>query len=134
MDKTEHKSPVHNDEVQTLRLRRGGHLHDTSCSCGDHQSHGTRESAKSVSGKVDRGSLDEALPKLSKESVWRVKGFVRLDDEEFILNWAFGRYDLTRTSEMGDSERIIDLTAMGERGEVRRAIQPFCRSLGLEIV
>ncbi|KAJ8072661.1 hypothetical protein PM082_016220 [Marasmius tenuissimus] len=134
LNKAEYQSPTHNDEVQTLRLRRGGHHHDTSCGCGDRQSRETLVSADSIIGKVDRRSLDEALSKLPKESVWRVKGFVRLDDEEFILNWAFGRYDLNRTSEKGDGERVIDLTAMGERGEVRRAIQPFCRSLGLEIM
>ncbi|KAL0064797.1 hypothetical protein AAF712_008194 [Marasmius tenuissimus] len=134
LNKAEYQSPTHNDEVQTLRLRRGGRHHDTSCGCGDRQSRETLVSADSIIGKVDRRSLDEALSKLPKESVWRVKGFVRLDDEEFILNWAFGRYDLNRTSEKGDGERVIDLTAMGERGEVRRAIQPFCRSLGLEIM
>ncbi|KAG7089729.1 hypothetical protein E1B28_011383 [Marasmius oreades] len=118
MDNKEFQSPTHNDEVQTLRLRRGRR---------------TRSHAENAFGVVNKQKLDDALKSLSKESIWRVKGFVRLDEEDYILNWAFGRYDLTN-SEMFDKESVIDLTVMGERGEVRRVIQPFCRNLGLEIV
>ncbi|KAL0574046.1 hypothetical protein V5O48_007910 [Marasmius crinis-equi] len=134
LDRSDYQAPAHNDEVQTLRLRRGGHIHDTVCDCGKAQNDQAVATADVTAQKIDRPRLDDALSKLSKESVWRVKGFVRLDDEEFILNWAFGRYDLVRSSEKGDGERVVDFTAMGERGEVRRALQPFCRSLGLEIV
>ncbi|KAG2086024.1 uncharacterized protein F5147DRAFT_748650 [Suillus discolor] len=38
---------------------------------------------------VDKGMLESALASLSKESVWRVKGFIPLDSAIWILNWAF---------------------------------------------
>ena len=39
--------------------------------------------------------LETALGKLSKETVWRVKGFVRTERGLHILNWAFGRHELS---------------------------------------
>ncbi|KAF9256348.1 cobW-domain-containing protein [Marasmius fiardii PR-910] len=120
MNSKEYQSPTHNDEVQTIRLSRGGHAHPVPFSNGD-------------ASKINRQTLDDALQSISKESVWRVKGFIRLDEGDYIFNWAFGRYDLIK-SQNPNNERVIDLTAMGERREVRRAIQPFCRKLALEIL
>jgi G3E family GTPase len=125
-DKDAYSVPSHNDEVETLRI--GGassHQHTDSCHCET-----TSRNGYVIPTPIDREKLEEALQILPKESVWRVKGFVRFSDgKNYILNWAFGRYDLTTSTEK--EENAIELTVMGERGEVRRAIKPFTRVLGI---
>ncbi|KAJ4479964.1 CobW/HypB/UreG, nucleotide-binding domain-containing protein [Lentinula aciculospora] len=133
--------PSHVDEVQTLSLYLGSkaglsHKHDGhehvpghNGTAGDHTIN--RQTP------ITLGILEECLSKVGKESVWRIKGFVRVQEENvetYILNWAFGRYDLTKS----DPSVLLDncsvqLTVMGERRELRRAIGPFCRRLGLSI-
>lgn len=133
INRKEYQSLTHNDEVQTIRLRRSLPVDRHSA---EQSQNGKEQVVASPNGGVptlDKQSLDDALKSLSKVSVWRVKGYIRLDEQDHILNWAFGRYDLTKSEKL-DNERMIDLTAMGERGEVRRAIQPLCRKLALEIV
>ncbi|KAI6024915.1 CobW/HypB/UreG, nucleotide-binding domain-containing protein, partial [Pisolithus microcarpus] len=44
------------------------------------------------SDAVEETLLRSALGGVSKESVWRIKGLVRLQGGLHILNWAFGRY------------------------------------------
>ncbi|KAI0249884.1 hypothetical protein BJV78DRAFT_1224081 [Lactifluus subvellereus] len=80
---------------------------------------------------------------LPKESVYRVKGFIRFayapstsssalaeDSKDRgrswgILNWAFGRLELVRApssfvaDDEGDGGEAVRLMVMGERGEVR---------------
>jgi len=88
---------------------------------------------------ITRQVLEEALAKLPKESIYRVKGFVSLfipprerkadrRMQVHILNWAFGRFDLipidssvspSDPSEVASSNDLR-LTIMGERGEVKR--------------
>uniref|UniRef100_D8QAL1 CobW/HypB/UreG nucleotide-binding domain-containing protein n=1 Tax=Schizophyllum commune (strain H4-8 / FGSC 9210) TaxID=578458 RepID=D8QAL1_SCHCM len=80
---------------------------------------------------ISEGTLTSALGALSRESVWRVKGFVDLQDKgPHILNWAFGRYDLVPTSVAGPG---VKLTVMGERGEVKRAARKLAAALGAEL-
>ncbi|ESK82819.1 hypothetical protein Moror_12266 [Moniliophthora roreri MCA 2997] len=128
-DKNTYSAPSHNNEVETLRVGGGNpsHRHTDGCGCE------TIEEGSDNQPVPDRAKLEEALQVLSRESVWRVKGFIRLaDGKDYILNWAFGRFDLTKSAEEGQSRRsVIDLTVMGERGEVRRAIKPFTRILGI---
>ncbi|KAJ6494689.1 CobW/HypB/UreG, nucleotide-binding domain-containing protein [Mycena vitilis] len=122
--------PSHNDEVETVSLYRGyvppkhhGHSHQPGPqTVADVQQAGL----DSIGEEVLTGALD-ALP---KESVWRVKGFVRLTGKGVhILNWAFGRFELTALAD--DSETgTVKLTVMGERGEVKRAIKKFGAALG----
>lgn len=126
----------HHDEVQTVTLLKGSgihlnHYHDGACN--DCRSpvvpvHGDGEG-------VDEGLLRDALGALSKETVWRVKGFVRLGSGVHILNWAFGRYELTPCSKDDEANQgfAVRLTVMGERGEVKRSINKFCSLLGAEI-
>jgi G3E family GTPase len=94
---------------------------------------------------IDKEVLQNALYQISKESIWRVKGFVRLksgsdsdgraQSQVHILNWAFGRHDLTPfLSESGSELEVIRLTVMGERGEVRRAIRRFSESLSAQVL
>lgn len=127
-------TPSHNDEVETVTIYRGSferrrlnydHCHD----CSE-----TIEPSRAAEEGIAKADLVSALGLLSKEMVWRVKGFVRLkEDGVRILNWAFGRYDLTLIEE-GESRGSIWLTAMGERGEVRRAIRNFSAALDAELV
>lgn len=59
----------------------------------------------------------------------------------WILNWAFGRWDLVRAStspftaaEDGDEREVVGLTVMGERGEVRRSAKKLAAALGAAMV
>ncbi|KAJ7637627.1 CobW/HypB/UreG, nucleotide-binding domain-containing protein [Mycena polygramma] len=122
--------PSHNDEVETVSLYRGyvppehhGHSHHP----GPHTAGDVKEKGPD---SIDEEVLTGALDALSKESVWRVKGFVRLTGKGmYILNWAFGRFELTALAD--DSETgTVKLTIMGERGEVKRAIKKFSAALG----
>ena len=74
---------------------------------------------------VSRAVLADALLLLPRDAIWRVKGFVLLADEgRHILNWAFGRYELTAYD--GGSE---GLTVMGRRGDVRSSSAKFVSTL-----
>ncbi|KAJ3864509.1 MAG: CobW/HypB/UreG, nucleotide-binding domain-containing protein [Lentinula lateritia] len=139
------QDPSHVDEVQTLTLYRGSTaslLHKL----GDHDDHDhTHEHSGAANHLINPqkltmiDTLEKCLTKLGKDSVWRVKGFVRVlgvnDVETYIVNWAFGRYELTKSepSVLAD-DCSVQLTAMGERGELRRAIGSFCRALELSIL
>lgn len=122
--------PSHNDEVQTLSLFTGYEPeHDHS-----HHSHAhTPADAVETPDSIEEGVLIDAVNGLSKESVWRVKGFVRLAGKGMhILNWAFGRFELTALED--DMEAgVVKLTVMGERGELRRAIGKFSTALHARI-
>ena len=108
---------------------------------------------------LDEPTLSSALRQLPKEGVYRVKGFIRFaptpttadadSDSDgdarrqqwWILNWAFGRWDLVRAStspfaaaEDGDEREVVRLTVMGERGEVRRSAKKLAAALGAVVV
>ncbi|KAF7316984.1 cobW domain-containing protein [Mycena chlorophos] len=111
----------HNDEVETLSLYTGKSLH----AYHDH-GHLHHEVVANGPDSVDEETLVEALALVSKEHVWRIKGFVRLTSKGMhILNWAFSRYDLTKVDEDDHEKGALSLTIMGERGEVRRSIRGF---------
>lgn len=84
---------------------------------------------------LERDAVDDALGALSKESIWRVKGFIKLKGSGvYILNWAFGRFELTPMLEISGENEVVRLTVMGEHGEVKRAIRKLCTSLGAEVI
>lgn len=131
----------HNEEVQTMTVHIGTtsvHNHD---GCDGHHNcegqdfaHGHPASTESV--EITEASLDAALALLPKESVWRVKGFVRFSPsgDTKILNWAFGRYELS--NHITDQIHIIPpikLTVMGQRGEMKRFAKRFADKLGAEL-
>ncbi|EMD33426.1 hypothetical protein CERSUDRAFT_126165 [Gelatoporia subvermispora B] len=132
---------THHDEVETATIYRGSsglkhahthaHAHPEGCMC-DHTAGGeTQIRDAAVEGEevtVDRGTLERALQGLSKETVWRVKGFVRLDDGVHILNWAFGRSELHALPD-SDISDVVKLTVMGERGEVKRAARKLAEAI-----
>jgi len=135
----------HNDEVETVTVTSGAsviaHPH-SCCECDsahhDEHTHLHQESHSHSSDKpvLTEGVLISALSRLSKESIWRVKGFVRLFQPPgmHIINWAFGRYDLRLFDSSNDGQSSYEadvlLTVMGERGEVRRLAAKFAQSLG----
>ncbi|KAJ7284838.1 CobW/HypB/UreG, nucleotide-binding domain-containing protein [Mycena rebaudengoi] len=139
----------HNDEVQTISLYRDSSTELKSNGASqtvaldrseehNHHHHSktlpqTLSAAINPSGGVEEQVLTDALAGLSKESVWRVKGFIRLKDKGVhILNWAFGRFELTALRDSQEAA-IVRLTVMGERGEVKRAIGQFCTALTARI-
>ena len=133
----------HHDEVETVTVYAGSqppHKHDHDkggdCSCKTHE-HGTPSSGSAVDlAPVSVDVLSDALSKLSKESVWRVKGFLRTDAGIQILNWAFGRYELVDTSSIDvlSDHETVKLTVMGERGEVKRHARKLAEALRAEIL
>ena len=104
---------------------------------------------------LDEPALTAALRQLPKESVYRVKGFIRFatappsstptpDADSrpwWILNWAFGRWELVpapppvdENDGDGDEHGVVRLTVMGERGEVRRYAERLAKALGTGVV
>lgn len=82
--------------------------------------------------------------RLANASPIIVKGFVRTtssDDSNrcttHILNWAFGRHELTAAPELDDSTDLIGvslrLTMMGARGEVARRARVLAEKFGAEM-
>ena len=148
----------HHDEVETVTLLRGApapaHVHTDAC---DHDhAHPHRQDPTVIPRDtgaplhpLDEPTLATALGQLSKECVYRVKGFVRFSSARLyaaegeeqpegqqILNWAFGRWELVRvpTSSPEEKGELVRLTVMGERGEVRRYAKKLAEALGAEVV
>ncbi len=131
--------PNHHDEVETVTIHRGQKPTSTHHGCGhaDH-THAEEHGSCDHIGQDDdsflaEGRLMEALAALSKESVWRVKGFVRLESGYHILNWAFGRHELTPLSVTPERTGSVKLTMMGERGEVKRAARKLAAAIGADM-
>jgi hypothetical protein len=116
---------------------------------------------------LDEPTLAAALRQLPKEYVYRVKGFIRFSspspstsaaaadsegsitperEEErwWILNWAFGRWELVgapapapaaavATDEDEHEHGVVRLTVMGERGEVGRYAKRLAEALGATV-
>ena len=128
----------HHDEVETATVYRGAAPSHTHEACNGNYEHNIESthagSAATTSGVVAENELTAALNALSKETVWRVKGFVKLEHGYMILNWAFGRYELTAVADMPERTGSAKLTVMGERGEVKRASRKFAERIGAHIV
>lgn len=157
----------HNNEVETVTVYRGSaagrlhhhhpwkkHDHDGAvdlCDCtrdGVAQTKDTSGSVPQLNAGLDAGidldTLVGALGVLPKDVVWRVKGFVQLKVNGVqILNWAFGRYDLTLMTLNEDllggeaqaqDGALVKLTIMGERGEVKWAARKFATVLSAEVL
>lgn len=126
---------THNEEVETVTIQR--RRPEGPCDCPDNthdHSHRNIEVATkhtSISSIV----LETALASVSKEVVWRIKGFLRLETGVHILNWAFGRHDLTPSNDKYlEGGEVLKLTVMGERGEVKRSARRFATCFDADIV
>ena len=135
----------HHDEVQTVTVYRGHQPRGPQCTHPDHSDCGHSHSESDLhphdgaevqedGSHVPEKTLTDALSGLSKETVWRVKGFVRLESGHYILNWAFGRHELTPLDAVPQDTGSVKLTVMGERGEVKRAARKFAEKIGANIV
>jgi len=130
---------THNDEVETITVWRGPPGPELTNTCCDHdhsQSHlHLHESSGSafVRPALTEELLTSALWTLPKESIWRVKGFIRLTSPPglHILNWAFGRAELTPFEHENDrNETDVRFTVMGETGQVKGLARKFAGLLG----
>ncbi|EIW84130.1 cobW-domain-containing protein [Coniophora puteana RWD-64-598 SS2] len=130
----------HHDEVQTVTIFRGGVAPHSHCSHeGSAHTHTLSNDTAGPTEEevecVDQAEFEAALKLISKESVWRLKGFVRTPQGVQVLNWAFERYDLTPIEASNQLKGgSIRLTAMGERGEVKRRVRAFCDKMGACVV
>jgi len=124
-----HRPHAHEDDHE-CHLTNGGKVSQDSDSKGNHALDHTTDHAEITNREV----LSLALSGLSKESVWRVKGFVNLEEGVHILNWAFGRFDLTKVEEERNHPGSVRLTVMGERDAVKRATLKFAAGLNAQIL
>lgn len=100
---------LEHDEVETVTILRDSHDDDNG---------------------IEQETLIEALDTLSRECVWRTKGFVRLRNGRWlIVNWAFSRYELKEYLGV-DMSGVVRMTVMGSRGEVRGPAGKFAKILG----
>ena len=63
-----------------------------------------------------REQMEETLKLFDKDIIYRIKGFIRIDGQVHILNWAFGRYTLDECSEgmiAKFQDTRVKLTVMG---------------------
>ncbi|WVQ80101.1 hypothetical protein IAT38_002202 [Cryptococcus sp. DSM 104549] len=140
------KEGWHGDEVEVKGVRKGGkgkgkHVHkEGGCEECSHEVEGDEEEGSGSVEPVERNVLDRELSKLSFE-IYRVKGIVRLSTPDtpkgyttHILNFAFGRYELTPIPSLDDDETLkgvsLKLTVMGERGEVPKRARKFAEGMG----
>ncbi|QRW18391.1 GMC oxidoreductase [Rhizoctonia solani] len=72
------------------------HTHDHGHNHDHGHSHDEPSTRVEADAPLTRDQLTDALGRLPKDSIYRVKGFVRFRDQDPIevLNWAFGRFDL----------------------------------------
>ncbi|WVQ98353.1 hypothetical protein IAU59_005476 [Kwoniella sp. CBS 9459] len=143
------KGEWHGDEVETKQVWKGrkgkskAHQHEGGGECdacyNDQEVHEQEDGIV----PVDRELLDQELGKLSFE-IYRVKGIVRLASstsslgyETHILNYAFGRYELTSIPSLDEDESLrgtsLRWTIMGERGEVARRARRLAEGLGAQV-
>jgi len=104
------------DEIETVTVGGEGIM--------DHHHYHRASGVKNEAIEKDR--LMEALGLLSRDSIWRAKGFVKVNDEKWhIVNWAFGRYELKKYEGDVPMTGNMLLTVMGARGEVRQGCAKF---------
>ncbi|KAJ7274528.1 CobW/HypB/UreG, nucleotide-binding domain-containing protein [Mycena haematopus] len=132
-------APDHNNEVETVSLYvgygpQGQHEHHDHCDCADGPHAPAAVDHEERPDGVDEEVLTTALAELSKETIWRVKGVVRLRGKgTHILNWAFGRFELTSLVDDSEETGTVKLTVMGEPGEVKRGIGKFRAALNVPV-
>nr|XP_019046822.1 cytoplasmic protein [Kwoniella bestiolae CBS 10118]OCF25752.1 cytoplasmic protein [Kwoniella bestiolae CBS 10118] len=143
------KAGWHGDEVETKQIyigRKGkakfNHQHEDGKECGECSTPTDQEDEEAATEDlqlIDREMLERELTKLSFE-IYRVKGLIRLSSSNplgyttNILNYAFGRFELTPIPSMDDDDSLtgvsLRLTVMGERGETARRAKKLAEGLG----
>lgn len=142
------RSPVgeelanHHEEVETVTIfRNQPPTHPSLHNAGEACSCEPLDDVREVATGNDRillheTQLKQALSHLPKDSVWRVKGFVTLQpqNQAYILNWAFGRYDLVLNMNKPGELDELALTVMGAQGEVKRYARGLAHLLHAKVV
>lgn len=131
------------NEVEVVTIRRNSsaaHQEPDHHACHhDHRHpHSDNSPSSNQISSLDRETLIEGLKGLSKEAVWRVKGFVQFggDKDVHILNWAFGRYTLCLSNKEETSlvpsadTGSAAFTVMGARGEMEYYTRRFAEAIG----
>ncbi|OCF54065.1 cytoplasmic protein [Kwoniella mangroviensis CBS 10435] len=148
-DKIGGRAGWHGDEVETKQIYIGKkgkakskHNHEEGEHCEGCEEEEEDEEEIHEIQPVDRELLDKELSKLSFE-IYRVKGLIRLLSAEpsgyttNILNYAFGRYELTPIPSLDEDDSLkgvsLRLTVMGERGEVARRARKLAEWLGAQV-
>lgn len=132
---------THGDEVETITIYKGPlacrphhhHIEEMSQEL-DNEGYDALGNSSNHVDIIDREVITNGLAGLSKESVWRVKGFVKLNEGVHLLNWAFGRFDLIKVEVATNDAGTVRLTVMGERGEVKKASVKFAAGLDARIL
>ncbi|KAJ3514532.1 hypothetical protein NLJ89_g2320 [Agrocybe chaxingu] len=128
-DKGSESGAVH-DEVETMTIYRDGTLEHKHAHAHENAQEGGRVETRAI----EKDTVIEALHLLPREEIWRLKGFVRLDDGTwYIVNWAFGRYEFTVYGG-GDVDGSVRLTIMGSRGSVGGTARRVARVLGSSVL
>ncbi|TPX70866.1 hypothetical protein SpCBS45565_g01537 [Spizellomyces sp. 'palustris'] len=89
--------------------------------------------SSTLENKLDRVSLETLLGSVPSDIIYRIKGLVLLLDPVprlFILNWAFGRYELTPVTRKIEGVRI-KLTVMGV--DMQRWVETLRVGLGIGV-
>ena len=137
---------THNDEVETVTVYKGSrppnpqhHTFNGDCGCGGVDA--SVPLAEKLPANRKRGETVEedvllsALNAISRENVWRVKGFVYFASGAHILNWAFGRFELRKLDDsQPEMDEPVKLTVMGSRGEVKMWACKLAEALGAEVI
>jgi len=117
------------------KLHDHGHEHSHDEPIGhDHGPHHAHDEEPAADLTADR--LSDAISVLPKEDIYRLKGFVKFGDGIHILNWAFGRSDLTPMVKSDDAKFKgvqVRLTMMGAHGEVKRWARKLAEALQAEV-
>lgn len=130
-----HMDGTHNDEVQTMTIWRGPCSQDSHACLECHARPHIHRYETSSPPELTKELVMSSLAAISNEDVWRIKGFVCVSSppETYIVNWAFGRVELTNVVSNKD-EPDVRLTVMGRHGELKRAIRKFAEALGAQIL
>ncbi|KAI9349530.1 CobW/HypB/UreG, nucleotide-binding domain-containing protein [Obelidium mucronatum] len=105
-----------------------------------HHQHQPHQNKLDTPALFTKESLETFLAPLPKDSFYRIKGTIRMKDDEgastvVIINWAFGRYTLTPVPD-NDKSVIYQITVMGVdlRGWVARLATGFGFSNTLDLL
>ena len=85
---------------------------------------------------ITRARLEEILQSCSASEVYRIKGFIQVEEEGLsILNFAFGRWDITLLKRsLGEGEKGLRLTVMLPRGSAKRWENRLSEAFGKEVI
>ncbi|KAJ3061515.1 hypothetical protein HDU98_002576 [Podochytrium sp. JEL0797] len=129
-DKNHHANEV--DLIQVMYPAPEGTEACLDEKCGHEHHHHKGDAVLHAPALFTKESLEAFLAPLPKDSFYRIKGLLRIQDADaesssvFIINWAFGRYTLTPTKD-DNKDMVYRITLMGVdlRGWVPKVVAGF---------